>query len=798
MSERYLASGDEAGTAPGDRTFRPDVEGLRAVAVLLVVLYHANVSALSGGFVGVDVFFVISGFVITGLLLRERVATGKTSVAAFYARRFRRIIPAATVVILVTVVLSYHFLGFVSGNSVAVDGRWAAVFLANFHFAATGTNYLSSFRPPSPLQNYWSLSVEEQFYAVFPMLFLLVSRAKGPFTFKGRMAICLTVVIIASFCLSVVQTSTSPTTAYFSPLTRAWELGLGALIAVATTRLRKVPASAAALMTWTGLGLVLASAFLLGAQSAYPGWLVALPVLGAGFIIAGGAAAPRFGVESTLKLGPFRWLGRLSYSLYLWHWPVLILAAESRGQTTLSVPQNLFWVAIALLLSVATYHIVENPIRHAKFLTRRKWASIALGVALIVLTLGVLTAEVDLHGGSDSTGTSQQISNAPLVPLQTIQHLVTDGTEIRTVPADITPAVGAAYFDFGLPSTWKGCEAAEGATDVPACTFGDPHGTHTIVLYGDSHALMWARAVNDIAIRAKWKFVLLAKPDCPVNMLPYGNPKGFGTPGGEWSACDKWHQTATERINRLDPDLLIVTQYPRTTPGGQSYSPAQWKRSLEATLKLVTAPKTKKVIIGNIPEVPNGPVCLSRHLGDVQDCSSSRNSPHTLYNQAERTAATAVEAQYVDVIPWFCSRTCPAIIGHDEVYVDSAHITNTYARLLEGVLTHALQMPVLQSLKPPTPDLHTSMVLPTNGAVVSGTQTLDATASDNLAVTKIEFQYAGATDHGTVTARQSLVGWLGSWNTVRLADGSYTVVSVARNAAGNVARSQPVTVIVKN
>jgi hypothetical protein len=168
-------------------------------------------------------------------------------------------------------------------------------------------------------------------------------------------------------------------------------------------------------------------------------------------------------------------------------------------------------------------------------------------------------------------------------------------------------------------------------------------------------------------------------------MLPYGNPKDFGTPGGEWSACDTWHQMAIERINRLDPDLLIVTQYPRPTPGGQSYSPAQWKRSLETTLRLVTAPKAKKVIIGNIPEVPNGPVCLSQHLGEVQDCSSSPNSSHTPYNQAEQAAAAAVGARYVNIIPWFCSRTCPAIIGHDEVYVDSAHITNTYARLLEGV-----------------------------------------------------------------------------------------------------------------
>ncbi|MGP0108670.1 MAG: acyltransferase family protein, partial [Acidimicrobiales bacterium] len=189
VDERLLASGDEAGTAPGDRKFRPDVEGLRAVAVGLVVLYHAGVPRLTGGYVGVDVFFVISGFVITGLLLRERSGTGRTSILGFYARRVRRILPAATLVIVATVAAAYVVLGVVSGNFVADDGRWAAVFLANFHFEAVGTNYLSASLPPSPLQNFWTLSVEEQFYVVFPTLFLLVARVKGRFSLRTRMSV---------------------------------------------------------------------------------------------------------------------------------------------------------------------------------------------------------------------------------------------------------------------------------------------------------------------------------------------------------------------------------------------------------------------------------------------------------------------------------------------------------------------------------------------------------------------------------------------------------------------------------
>ena len=166
------------------------------MAVLLVVLFHSQVSAVSGGYVGVDVFFVISGFVITGVLLRERASSERTSILSFYGRRCRRIIPAATLVIIATVGLAYWFLGVLEGIPTASDGRWAAVFLANFHFIATGTNYLSSQQPPSPLQNFWSLAVEEQFYVVYPTLVPVWWREPRVLSLRVRLAIGLVVVIV--------------------------------------------------------------------------------------------------------------------------------------------------------------------------------------------------------------------------------------------------------------------------------------------------------------------------------------------------------------------------------------------------------------------------------------------------------------------------------------------------------------------------------------------------------------------------------------------------------------------------
>ncbi len=386
----------EAGTAPGDRKFRPDVEGLRAVAIALVVLYHAGVGPFSGGYVGVDVFFVISGFVITGLLLRERASTGRTSLRAFYGRRARRILPAATLVIVVTLLASYHYLGFLRGDAIAGDARSAALFVANFHFSALGTNYLSSQQPPSPLQNFWSLSVEEQFYVVYPSLFLLVAATSRNRPVTRRLAVVLVAIIAASFVWSIQQTATSPTLAYFSPLTRAWELALGALVALGTPYLARVPRVLAATMSWVGLGAVAFAAVVFNGATAYPGSSVALPVLGTAAIIAAGASQPRFGAEVVLGLRPFQVLGLLSYSLYLWHWPLLALAAQAAGHS-LSVGENLPWVLMALVVAAVSYRFVENPIRRSAALARLRFASLGLGGALIGVTMLAAALEIGAH-----------------------------------------------------------------------------------------------------------------------------------------------------------------------------------------------------------------------------------------------------------------------------------------------------------------------------------------------------------------------------------------------------------------
>ena len=385
---------DEAGTPPGDRRFRPDVQGLRAIAILLVVLFHADVPGIRGGYVGVDVFFVISGFVITGVLLRERETRRQTSILNFYSRRARRIIPAASLVIIVTVIAAFHYLGSLTGHETAIDGQWAAVFLANFHFAASQTNYLASQQPPSALQNYWSLAVEEQFYIVYPTLFLVAASVLTKISLRLRLTILLVAVIVASYAFSIVFTSANPSSAFFSPLTRAWELALGGLIAVSGDTLRRLPQRLAATSSWVGLGAVAVSSVMLTSASVYPGALVAFPVLGAGLVIAGGAAEPEYGVEWLLRRKPFQWLGLISYSLYLWHWPILIIVTQHRGSDDSS--------RLGEPGVVTPGHVGSNRhlpprsrTRYAipELLVQRRWASVVMGLCLIAGTLVVTTYE---------------------------------------------------------------------------------------------------------------------------------------------------------------------------------------------------------------------------------------------------------------------------------------------------------------------------------------------------------------------------------------------------------------------
>jgi peptidoglycan/LPS O-acetylase OafA/YrhL len=355
--------------------FRPDIEGLRAVAVAAIVLFHAGVPGIGGGYIGVDVFFVISGFLITSLMMREVATTGGLSLLRFYGRRARRILPASALVLVTTILAGYHWLGFLRGDEIAADGRWAALFASNFNFAAQGVDYLQSQSAPSPLQHFWSLAVEEQFYLVWPAVVVLLIWLG----LRHATPLLLSLVVACSLGFSIWHTGTW---SYFSPATRAWEIGTGCLLALVADRLDRLPSPVSTALAGAGLGGIVVAALSFDDGTTYPGWAAALPVGATVLVLAGRG-------DALLGLAPLRWLGQISYSLYLWHWPVLIIGEQAFGPLPGRARSGL--VLLSLALAIITYAFVENPIRRNPRLQRSHL--ITAVVALLLIAAPVVVAQ---------------------------------------------------------------------------------------------------------------------------------------------------------------------------------------------------------------------------------------------------------------------------------------------------------------------------------------------------------------------------------------------------------------------
>ena len=391
--------GTQAGRS-AQAQFRPDIEGLRAVAVLAVVLFHAGVPGVGGGFIGVDVFFVISGFLITGLLWREVSSSGTVRLSRFYGARARRLLPASAAVGVVTVIASAVLLPPLQVRDVIHDGIASALYVPNMWFVLQSTDYFANDQSASPFQHYWSLGVEEQFYLVWPALIigtawlvrLVRQRTAAHDTLsKPPYLVVFVVVAAVSFAVSLAVTHTWPLAAFFLMPTRAWQLAAGGLIALTASQWHRVPALLASIAGWVGLGVILLTCTLLGTTTPYPGTAALLPVLGAALVIGAGCAAPAQGVGRVLALPPMRAIGRVSYSWYLWHWPVLVLAAPLVGHP-LGLAERLATVVVSGGLAVLTLRFIENPLRFAPSVRRSGGRSLALGGAATAVAVCVCVA----------------------------------------------------------------------------------------------------------------------------------------------------------------------------------------------------------------------------------------------------------------------------------------------------------------------------------------------------------------------------------------------------------------------
>jgi peptidoglycan/LPS O-acetylase OafA/YrhL len=696
------------------------------VAILLVVLYHCG-GWIPGGFVGVDVFFVISGFLITGQLVRELHETGTISLVHFYARRARRILPAATVTIVATVVVSGLLLAPLRALRVFGDARAAAIFGANIHFAAIGTDYFSADLPPSPLQHYWSLSVEEQFYLVWPLLLILLSliglrstrpNRRGTSHARGgqlarlgaahpgvRVAVPILAVLAGlSLAASVTQTHEAPVSAYYSILTRAWELAAGALLALLVSSGWRPERRAAVPLAWFGLAGIALAAMSFDSSTPYPGDAALLPVAGTVAVIAAGsAAAERWSADVLLGTAPFQRIGAWSYSWYLWHWPVLLLAPALLGHP-LSSLEALTMAAISLFLAAISFVVIERPIQRMQVIVRRPLLAISGGAALVITALGIVTLAgpvfASLAAGPRVAALTPLGQNGSPPTVQLAADL-REGVSIRRVPSNLKPSLTGAADDKPLIAK-NGCLLPDPAVKSRGCVYGDRASRTTVVLFGDSHAAAWFPAVNLISQQQHWRLVVLTKSGCPaaaVNVIRHGQV---------FTNCPLWRSGAERQIAALNPALVIVaySQYmggARPLAGVQGGYGSTWANGTNATFSFLHRSAERVVFITNVPMLTQpAPDCVSAHLSDVEACTPARTAAIRFPQVTAQEVRLAAQNQIhtVDSTPWFCTQTkCPVIVGNIMLYSDAQHMVPQWSEFLAPLLA-AKVVPVMAS--PPT------------------------------------------------------------------------------------------------
>ncbi|GAA1240911.1 SGNH hydrolase domain-containing protein [Pseudonocardia aurantiaca] len=662
----------------GLREFRPDIQGLRAVAVLLVVLYHAELPGVTGGYVGVDVFFVISGFLINGGLLRELARGGRIRLGAFYAGRIRRLLPPAALVLVVTLVVARLWGSIFQ----LADTAWAAVFTAiyaiNYRLAAEGVNYQQAGGPESPLQHFWSLAVEEQFYFLWPVLVVLCGLAARR-RLRVLLACVLVVVCAASLNWSIVETAANAPLAYFSLHTRAWELGLGALLAVAGARLVAIPGWAAVVLSWAGLGAILWSGFAYSNETPFPGTAALVPVLGAAAVIAAGCRTAAGTAEVVLRRRPMQGIGRVSYGWYLWHWPLVVLVPVMYGRR-FEWWEKAELMVLGLWLAVLTYWVVESPVRFRRLrvsIWMRTGAVLSTAVGSIAAL--ILATLPSLVGG----GAAAPTLALPEADTSAVQDAIAAATVATSVPSNLTPPLADVPTDHPRTSE-DGCHLGYLETELKPCIYGDPEGSRTMVLAGDSHAQQWFPALHSAAKQKNWRLVTWTKAACPLAAYDVES----SVLRRPYTECSQWREKVVGRITDLRPDAVVIGQ--SDSVPGSTVNNMRWAEDTVVTIRRLQAQPIRVVYILDTPYPGrNMPECVANNLDDVGACTAERRLVWPYQGRHETMAETlsAAGVTAVEPTPWFCTiEDCPAIVNGILVYRDESHISTAYSAWLTPMM----------------------------------------------------------------------------------------------------------------
>ncbi|MBV7695263.1 acyltransferase family protein [Streptomyces sp. TRM70350] len=684
------AAGERSGrrSAPaGGAGLRRDIQGLRAVAVSLVVLSHSGVSHVAGGYIGVDVFFVISGFLITSLMLREWSREGRISLGRFYARRALRLLPASTLVVLVTLAGSWLFLGPLRFADYAKDAIASAWYVVNFRLAEAGTDYFNTDVPPSPFQHFWSLAVEEQFYLIWPIVLIVALKL---FRRRALLAIPLLALATASFALNLHLTESSPSWAYFGSPGRVWELAVGALLALAAHRLHTIPRPAAAALSWAGLAAIAYAAVAFDESTRFPGHNALVPVLGAAAVLAGGAAAGRYGAGAVLSLRPAVWIGGISYAWYLWHWPLILIVPAAAGFGAHDGPLRLIAALGGIVLAWLTLHLVENPMRfHRAFKARAgRGLSVGLGLSAVAAAAAVFAAQFPpvLDSGVARQSTKETIAAAS-DPRAALVELLQQ--RVEKLPSNLDPSLRETAYKRSEVYTDDCALTMTDEVQTQPCLYGDTTADRTVVLFGDSHVAQWFPALDAIARKHHWRLYSFTKNACKVSQIT------IEYNGGPYSTCDDWRAATLDRIRKLEPELVITSSSNSAKLYGGGDMAQAWGKGQAETYRTLQQGRTRVLTLLDTPWPKNNAVdCAVAHPDSLSSCARHRSGadPQPEVTEAIRAAAAAENVPTIDPYDWVCapSGNCPVVVGNTMVYRDYGHLADGFVEALTPVLEDEL------------------------------------------------------------------------------------------------------------
>ncbi|MGD9988120.1 acyltransferase family protein [Pseudonocardia sp.] len=654
-------------TVGSERRYRPELQGLRALAVALVVVYHVWFGRISGG---VDVFFLVSGFLITGQLYRS-AQRGAVPLSRNWGRQIARLVPAAAVVLVATVV---------AGLAILPEARWvqtvrevvaSAFFLENWRLAADSVDYSAQHNTASVVQHFWSLSIQVQFYVVWPLLFAGVVLVAGRAHLDRTLTRVIAALFVASLAYSVVLTATDQPLAYFHSLTRVWEFALGGLLALWIDKV-DLPARFRVLLGWLGVIGLVACGAVLQVGSVFPGFAALWPTCAAALVLLAGATGSRRGADRLLSSAPMRYLGDISYSLYLWHWPVLLFYLVLTGEPSADLEGGSSVIVLSVLLAVITYHLVEEPMRLRHKSRRAQYRLGALSVAVVLLaTAGWQAVSLVRADHGAQIGDSTHPGAMALVPGYT-------SVSATDVAVDPLPPMVSLGEDWGRASGPWTCRADPARPPLESCTLAvDGTPERRVVVVGDSHSQQYLGALQPIAERNRWEVTAFLKGACPFSTASETEPDS--------AECIAWNTALVPAVIDLHPDAVFTMASREVRSGLTESTPAGF---VEAWTRLSDAGIAVLAVRDNPRFDFRPPDCVQENGRGAPQCGAERNAWYPEVPSWVGAPGVPSSVRFLDFSDLMCAPDgqCPAEIGNVWVYMDDNHLSATFTASMAPVV----------------------------------------------------------------------------------------------------------------